>query len=116
SSVDTARFGRITGRARFRLRRRRGACRVVAPQGSRLLSLQDAVASRTTSTGRNGVGAASQSMPPTSRPRCSGESAFASSMAPPHGPGNTRRSEEHTSELQSLAYLVCRLLLDKRNK
>src|SRR2546425_6283452 len=25
-----------------------------------------------------------------------------------------RRSEEHTSELQSLAYLVCRLLLDKQ--
>src|SRR5205823_10141016 len=25
----------------------------------------------------------------------------------------TRRSEEHTSELQSLAYLVCRLLLEK---
>src|SRR5205823_14954794 len=25
-----------------------------------------------------------------------------------------RRSEEHTSELQSLAYLVCRLLLDKK--
>src|SRR2546423_12758756 len=24
-----------------------------------------------------------------------------------------RRSEEHTSELQSLAYLVCRLLLEK---
>src|SRR2546425_7325517 len=24
------------------------------------------------------------------------------------------RSEEHTSELQSLAYLVCRLLLDKK--
>src|SRR5205823_14460914 len=28
----------------------------------------------------------------------------------------TRRSEEHTSELQSLAYLVCRLLLEKKNK
>src|SRR2546425_6471806 len=27
------------------------------------------------------------------------------------GPG---RSEEHTSELQSLAYLVCRLLLEKK--
>src|SRR5687767_15247809 len=27
-----------------------------------------------------------------------------------------RRSEEHTSELQSLAYLVCRLLLEKKNK
>src|SRR2546425_7725766 len=37
-------------------------------------------------------------------------------------PGNSReasaagpgRSEEHTSELQSLAYLVCRLLLEKK--
>ena len=26
------------------------------------------------------------------------------------------RSEEHTSELQSQAYLVCRLLLEKKNK
>src|SRR2546425_1633770 len=32
-------------------------------------------------------------------------------------PGGTLglRSEEHTSELQSLAYLVCRLLLEKKN-
>src|SRR5205823_7021341 len=29
--------------------------------------------------------------------------------------GRTDRSEEHTSELQSLAYLVCRLLLEKKN-
>src|SRR2546425_1423700 len=28
--------------------------------------------------------------------------------------GGYRRSEEHTSELQSLAYLVCRLLLEKK--
>src|SRR2546425_8087156 len=28
----------------------------------------------------------------------------------------TPRSEEHTSELQSLAYLVCRLLLEKKKK
>src|SRR3712207_8343871 len=27
-----------------------------------------------------------------------------------------RRSEEHTSELQSRQYLVCRLLLEKKNK
>src|SRR2546425_8143510 len=27
---------------------------------------------------------------------------------------STSRSEEHTSELQSLAYLVCRLLLEKK--
>src|SRR6266404_2042430 len=30
-------------------------------------------------------------------------------------PGSAR-SEEHTSELQSLAYLVCRLLLEKKKK
>src|SRR2546423_11988758 len=30
-------------------------------------------------------------------------------------PGTLVRSEEHTSELQSLAYLVCRLLLAKKN-
>src|SRR2546425_9523256 len=29
---------------------------------------------------------------------------------------NAARSEEHTSELQSLAYLVCRLLLEKKKK
>src|SRR2546425_3385629 len=30
--------------------------------------------------------------------------------------GKDHRSEEHTSELQSLAYLVCRLLLEKKKK
>src|SRR2546425_7463708 len=30
--------------------------------------------------------------------------------------GGVERSEEHTSELQSLAYLVCRLLLEKKKK
>src|SRR5687767_15775885 len=30
--------------------------------------------------------------------------------------GGRTRSEEHTSELQSLAYLVCRLLLEKKKK
>src|SRR2546423_5120328 len=29
-------------------------------------------------------------------------------------PAAIHRSEEHTSELQSLAYLVCRLLLEKK--
>src|SRR5690625_6330819 len=31
----------------------------------------------------------------------------------PAAPAYTRRSEEHTSELQSRGHLVCRLLLDK---
>src|SRR3989441_4023727 len=37
----------------------------------------------------------------------------------PHAHAQQRprdRSEEHTSELQSLAYLVCRLLLEKKKK
>src|SRR2546425_5424334 len=40
--------------------------------------------------------------------RCSAGSDGPSRPAP--------RSEEHTSELQSLAYLVCRLLLEKKKK
>src|SRR2546425_8931436 len=31
-------------------------------------------------------------------------------------PEHEARSEEHTSELQSLAYLVCRLLLEKKKQ
>src|ERR1039458_4762441 len=31
-------------------------------------------------------------------------------------PGDSWRSEEHTSELQSLRHLVCRLLLEKKKK
>src|SRR5437899_9366042 len=32
----------------------------------------------------------------------------------PRGASGLRRSEEHTSELQSLRHLVCRLLLEKK--
>src|SRR3712207_6986108 len=32
------------------------------------------------------------------------------------GDGHDERSEEHTSELQSRQYLVCRLLLEKKKK
>src|SRR3712207_7810895 len=32
-----------------------------------------------------------------------------------HTVSNLKRSEEHTSELQSRQYLVCRLLLEKKN-
>src|SRR5256885_3657976 len=34
----------------------------------------------------------------------------------PHGCAHRRRSEEHTSELQSPCNLVCRLLLEKKKK
>src|SRR3712207_8942170 len=36
------------------------------------------------------------------------------STSPSHVPFNPNRSEEHTSELQSRQYLVCRLLLEKK--
>src|SRR5438445_13538286 len=35
---------------------------------------------------------------------------------PPARPDRPGRSEEHTSELQSRQYLVCRLLLEKKKK
>src|SRR2546425_7960828 len=42
------------------------------------------------------------------------------SLGTPESPPDSRcmkqRSEEHTSELQSLAYLVCRLLLEKKKQ
>src|SRR2546425_3764770 len=38
------------------------------------------------------------------------------SACPSHAPRHRIRSEEHTSELQSLAYLVCRLLLEKKKQ
>src|SRR5262245_65319488 len=37
-------------------------------------------------------------------------------VAPPEGSTPLSRSEEHTSELQSLRHLVCRLLLEKKKK
>src|SRR5438093_2893394 len=48
-------------------------------------------------------------------PRTSSPASRRSNSAGPGG--RTRaRSEEHTSELQSLTNLVCRLLLEKKNK
>src|SRR2546427_7628971 len=38
------------------------------------------------------------------------------SPASPTGGGQSRRSEEHTSELQSQSNLVCRLLLEKKKR
>src|SRR3712207_7140759 len=63
-------------------------------------------------------------------PRLAGVHPAGSLPRPPHGPlgvGRLRggvvrpapdgsRSEEHTSELQSRQYLVCRLLLEKKKK
>src|SRR2546425_1393576 len=44
------------------------------------------------------------------------QSLFERAVSLGDAPRQRQRSEEHTSELQSLAYLVCRLLLEKKNK
>src|SRR2546425_6713433 len=49
------------------------------------------------------------------RGRCQHAHSRPRSTLPPPRPKRAARSEEHTSELQSLAYLVCRLLLEKKN-
>src|SRR2546425_8745846 len=74
---------------------------------------------------------ASRTAPPTSLPmeaprggdarRYVGRRAIAywKRLGPPHPatpPPPVLRSEEHTSELQSLAYLECRLLLEKKKQ
>src|SRR2546425_2138695 len=59
---------------------------------------------------------------PSAAARCRGV-CVARAVVPSHGAAvrgcpraRDHRSEEHTSELQSLAYLVCRLLLEKKKK
>src|SRR3989441_7341189 len=55
-------------------------------------------------------------LPDYAVPRSSDEGEIAAVLAEPEvvGRETETRSEEHTSELQSLAYLVCRLLLEKK--
>src|SRR5437762_10980412 len=59
------------------------------------------------------VAAGPRGVGPVRLPRRGG----AAALSPPDRlPAAPRRSEEHTSELQSPMYLVCRLLLEKKNK
>src|SRR5947209_12295382 len=69
------------------------------------LSLHDALPIFTTRVTRNCPAAPSPSN------RCLGNRCTARACCR----GRRRRSEEHTSELQSRQYLVCRLLLEKKN-
>src|SRR5205814_8581075 len=79
------------------------------------LSLHDALPIFSTSKARRCA-----SDPTVTSPACSGwprNSATACTPCPAAGAGGTSaRSEEHTSELQSLRHLVCRLLLEKKKK
>src|SRR5690348_17726200 len=50
------------------------------------------------------------------RPVAANRRVIAARRASVHAPSRLARSEEHTSELQSPVHLVCRLLLEKKNK
>src|SRR3712207_7308199 len=85
------------------------------------LSLHDAlpICSRTSSRASPSVPSArrpsrSSSRSGASSGRCPGSWTTASGRTTPGS--STSRSEEHTSELQSRQYLVCRLLLEKKNR
>src|SRR3712207_7126721 len=62
-------------------------------------------------TQRHGGAAAARSSSRAGQPGAPG-----CTSAPPRPSSRSRRSEEHTSELQSRQYLVCRLLLEKKKK
>src|SRR5215217_5836789 len=51
-----------------------------------------------------------------SRSATTGSASLGISLGRPPTAWSRPRSEEHTSELQSRQYLVCRLLLEKKNK
>src|SRR2546425_4548982 len=75
--------------------------------------------SANTSAGSSGVEASTATLPfaPAANALTTRGPDTRRSIAPPAaGSRACRRSEEHTSELQSLAYLVCRLLLEKKKQ
>src|SRR5438876_1850198 len=53
---------------------------------------------------------------PIRRLMCAPSISLASASGDASSGRSTHRSEEHTSELQSPVHLVCRLLLEKKNK
>src|SRR5205823_14085728 len=104
-------------------------CHAAAPTETYTLSLHDALPISTcgplplpTSSPLKSIGASSFSPSPiTTTPsietvssirRIASTAAWSALSLSPR-PIQRARSEEHTSELQSLAYLVCRLLLEK---
>src|SRR5439155_23671151 len=85
------------------------------------LSLHDALpifrqSWRQTADARDALGDRQEVRPPR-RPERQGQPAHAAAQFRNAPPGRRcRRSEEHTSELQSRGHLVCRLLLEKKKK
>src|SRR3712207_8896535 len=87
------------------------------PPRSTLFPYTTLFRSRSPPPSRHRGGAARRSPSSTAgrRPRPAPPGAGSSSPACSCRPPGSRRSEEHTSELQSPPNLVCRLLLEKKN-
>src|SRR3712207_6917732 len=81
----------------------RSSSRFPSSRRSKLLSTKDVMRSRTERP-------LSPCIELSDLPTCSA----AARVNPPGNTARCRRSEEHTSELQSRQYLVCRLLLEKK--
>src|SRR3712207_9456391 len=78
------------------------------------LSLHDALPIWRGRPLRQGPGRVAQVPRGDPTPALPGGGRHAPAPVPPQGRRRPRRSEEHTSELQSRQYLVCRLLLEKK--
>src|SRR2546425_8239181 len=85
------------------------------PPRSTLFPYTTLFRSKTPSTTRAGIHVSSTRHASTDR-NASGRARCASPQDLSACRRKILRSEEHTSELQSLAYLVCRLLLEKKKK
>src|SRR3989441_8407877 len=94
-----------------------GYTALLAPPGTehaRIEALIDGVSTARRTAIGDGLIEAVAALPGRVRPNADGT--LPALPATPLPPGMVVRSEEHTSELQSLAYLVCRLLLEKKKK
>src|SRR5690606_41650084 len=82
------------------------------------LSLHDALPISSRHTGRSRSGRSRNAPRPSEKPMMdrSRSSGSRTSKPTPKRRISSRRSEEHTSELQSRENLVCRLLLEKKKK
>src|SRR5437016_9985406 len=92
-----------------------------APTEIYTLSLHDALPISEWDLCESSFGVCGDPHPPPNRKTCATEatrraSRCASKMLSTSSIAALVRSEEHTSELQSLTNLVCRLLLEKKNK
>src|SRR3712207_8492319 len=88
------------------------------PPRSTLFPYTTLFRSSASSSTKSGTATPAIASPASTTTASSARGAWTSIRSSPASPASatTARSEEHTSELQSRQYLVCRLLLEKKKK